>query len=185
MMAQRTTLTGADLPDSLAGLRTEIERRVPHGRTNNGRPGDRGAWHDLPKRIVETVPEVVTTCLAGIFDKPPKLRKGWTHDRAYSHLGTLGTGNHFVEVCLDEAGAVWVMLHSGSRGIGNRIGTYFIERAKEEMRRWFVNLPDEDLAYLPQGSELFDDYRSAVEWAQQYAALNRRYMMDPAIGALR
>jgi tRNA-splicing ligase RtcB len=72
-------------------------------------------------------------------------------------LGTLGTGNHFIELCLDEAGALWVMLHSGSRGIGNRIGSYFIERAKVEMRRWFVNLPDEDLAYLPQGSELFDD----------------------------
>jgi len=185
MMAQRTTLTAGDLPDSLAGLRTEIERRIPHGRTNNGRPGDRGAWHDLPKEIAETIPDPVGSGLTQIFDKHPKLRKSWTHDRAYNHLGTLGTGNHFVEVCLDEAGAVWVMLHSGSRGIGNRIGTYFIERAKEEMRRWFVNLPDEDLAYLPQGSELFDDYRSAVEWAQQYAALNRRYMMDAAIGALR
>src|SRR5690349_3821860 len=85
-----------------------------------------------------------------------------------NQLGTLGAGNHFIELCLDEAGAVWVMLHSGSRGAGNRIGSYFIERAKAEMRRWFVNLPDEDLAYLPAGSELFDDYLHAVEWAQRY-----------------
>ncbi len=185
MMAQRTTLGAADLPDSLAGLRSEMERVIPHGRTNNGGPGDRGAWHDLPKAIGETIPEAVGTELVQVFDKHPKLRKAWTLERAYSHLGTLGTGNHFVEVCLDEADAVWVMLHSGSRGIGNRIGTYFIERAKEEMRRWFVNLPDADLAYLPQGSELFDDYCRAVEWAQRFAALNRRYMMDAAIGALR
>jgi tRNA-splicing ligase RtcB len=185
MMAQRTTLVASDLPDSLAGLRSGMERVIPHGRTNNGGPGDRGAWHDLPKAIGETIPETVGAELARVFDKHPKLRKAWTLERAYSHLGTLGTGNHFVEICLDEAGTVWVMLHSGSRGIGNRIGTYFIERAKEEMRRWFVNLPDADLAYLPQGSELFDDYRRAVEWAQRFAALNRRYMMDAAIGALR
>ncbi len=185
MMAQRTTLVAGDLPDSLADLRSEIERRVPHGRTNNGGPGDRGAWHDLPQAIGEGVPEVVGTSLAAIFDKHPQLRKGWTAERAYKHLGTLGSGNHFVEVCLDEGGSVWVMLHSGSRGIGNRIGTYFIERAKAEMRRWFVNLPDADLAFLPQGSDLFDDYRHAVEWAQRYAALNRRYMMDAAIDALR
>ncbi len=185
MMAQRTTLMAGDLPDSLVRLRTEIERLILHGRTNNGRPGDRGAWHDLPKGIADTIPEQVGADLVRIFDKHPQLRKQWTLDRAYSHLGTLGTGNHFVELCLDEVGAVWVMLHSGSRGIGNRIGTYFIERAKEEMRRWFVNLPDADLAFLPQGSELFDDYRRAVEWAQKYAALNRRYMMEAAIGALR
>jgi tRNA-splicing ligase RtcB len=94
-------------------------------------------------------------------------------------------GREFIEVCLDEAGAVWVMLHSGSRGVGNRIGSYFIERAKAEMRRWFVNLPDEDLAYLPEGSELFRDYLHAVEWAQSYARVNRELMMHATLGALR
>ena len=138
----------------------------------------------MPKPVAESMPEETGTKLAPIFDRHPGLRKGWTLERACAHMGTLGTGNHFVEVCLDEAGSVWVMLHSGSRGIGNWIGTYFIERAKQEMRRWFVNLPDEDPAYLPQGSELFDDYRTAVEWAQQYAALNRRTMMMAALEAL-
>ncbi|MCL0184807.1 RtcB family protein, partial [Klebsiella pneumoniae] len=85
-----------------------------------------------------------------------------------NHLGTLGTGNHFIEVCLDERDQVWAMLHSGSRGVGNRIGTYFIALAKRDMRRAITQLPDQDLAYLREGSEHFDDYVAAVEWAQAY-----------------
>ncbi|MCF8532420.1 MAG: RtcB family protein [Reyranella sp.] len=183
MMAQRTTLTASDLPDSLLELRSEIERRIPHGRTNNGGPGDRGAWANPPS-CTGVRYGYVSDALDGIFAKHPKLKGQWTHERVISHAGTLGTGNHFVEVCLDEEQRVWLMLHSGSRGIGNRIGTYFIERAKEDMRRWFINLPDADLAYLPQGSDLFKDYCEAVEWAQQYALLNRRLMMDAALAAL-
>jgi tRNA-splicing ligase RtcB len=101
------------------------------------------------------------------------------------HLGTLGGGNHFVEVCLDENGAVWVLLHSGSRGVGNAIGSYFIELAKEDMRTWMVNLPDRDLAYLPEGTAHFDEYVEAVEWAQDFAKTNREVMMRAVIGALR
>jgi tRNA-splicing ligase RtcB len=107
------------------------------------------------------------------------------HAMRVNQLGTLGTGNHFIELCLDEAGALWVMLHSGSRGIGNKIGSYFIERAKADMRRWFIHLPDMDLAYLPEASELFKDYVQAVEWAQTYARLNRELMMQATIDALR
>lgn len=179
MMAQRTTLVASDLPDNLHALRTEIEKRVPHGRTNNGGPGDRGAWgepissHALTEKMV---------ALVAIVDKHPKIADAAR--RAPLHAGTLGTGNHFIEVCLDEEQRVWVMLHSGSRGIGNRIGSYFIEKAKEEMRRWFVNLPDQDLAYLPQGSEYFKDYCEAVEWAQGFALINRQMMMTAAITAL-
>ena len=101
------------------------------------------------------------------------------------HLGTLGTGNHFIEICLDEDGAVWVMLHSGSRGVGNRIGTYFIEKARKEMERFQINLPDADLAYLPEGTEGFDDYVEAVAWAQNFARINREVMMTRVIGAMR
>jgi tRNA-splicing ligase RtcB (3'-phosphate/5'-hydroxy nucleic acid ligase) len=104
---------------------------------------------------------------------------------AANHLGTLGTGNHFVEVCLDGEGRVWFMLHSGSRGVGNRIGSYFIELARQDMRRWFVNLPDVDLAYFPEGTEHFRDYVEAVHWAQDFAATNRRLMMEGVIGAVR
>jgi tRNA-splicing ligase RtcB len=111
----------------------------------------------------------------------PKIRPATGPEK---HLGTLGGGNHFVEVCLDEEQRVWVMLHSGSRGIGNKIGTYFIERAKEEMRRWMINLPDKDLAYLPEGSDLYGDYVRAVGWAQDFARINRELMMNHALEAL-
>lgn len=121
--------------------------------------------------------------LTKIVEKHPKL--GQAERRAPHHVGTLGTGNHFVEICLDEEGRVWIMLHSGSRGIGNRIGGYFIELAKQEMRRWYINLPDENLAYLPQGSEYFGDYMRAVSWAQKFARLNRETMMAAALDALQ
>jgi tRNA-splicing ligase RtcB len=102
------------------------------------------------------------------------------------HMGSLGTGNHFIEVCLDENDAVWAMLHSGSRGCGNKIGMYFIEQAKREMERYHITefLPDKDLAYLVEHSELFDDYVDAVHWAQEYALENRRAMMDATLTAL-
>ena len=181
MMAVRTTLTAADLPDNLAGLRTAIEARIPHGRTDNGGRNDRGAWGQVPEAQTEVF-KGLSGELQTIVDKHPKISQSAA--RAHYHLGTLGTGNHFVEVCLDENDAVWIMLHSGSRGIGNRIGSYFIERAKFEMKRWYINLPDEDLAYLPEGSDLFGDYMGAVSWAQRFARANRELMMTAALEAL-
>lgn len=181
MMAQRTSLVAADLPDNLFGLRTEIEKRIPHGRTDNGGSNDRGAWGEIQSAGADVFAGLAAE-LAVIVAKHPKI--GQAAQRAPGHLGTLGTGNHFVEVCLDEEGRVWVMLHSGSRGIGNRIGSYFIEKAKEDMRRWFINLPDQDLAYIPQGSELYGDYMKALNWAQRFAAANRRLMMTAALEAL-
>lgn len=175
-----TSLTASDLPDSLAELRTLIEAAVPHGRTDNGGANDRGAWGS-PPAYHATMWGTVADSLTPISDKYPHLGVG----SAIRQLGTLGTGNHFIEVCLDETGAVWVMLHSGSRGIGNRIGSFFIERAKEEMARWFIHLPDTDLAYLAEGSQYFNDYIRAVEWAQSYAFLNRQVMMTQVVGAMR
>ena len=118
-----------------------------------------------------------------IVERHPKIGQAAT--RAPRHVGTLGTGNHFVEVCLDEAERVWVMLHSGSRGIGNRIGSYFIDLAKADMKRWFINLPDENLAYFPQGAAHFGDYMRAVGWAQKFARMNREAMMEAALAALK
>jgi tRNA-splicing ligase RtcB len=186
MAAQRTTLVASDLPDSLLALRTGIEKRIPHGRTNNGMPGDRGAWGEMAPQAVGPLAAELSELmkrLDKIIAKHPRLEK--PARRALTHAGTLGTGNHFVEICLDESDSVWIMLHSGSRGIGNAIGSYFIEKAKEDMKRWFINLPDKDLAYLPQGSELYHDYCDAVEWAQDFARLNRDLMMVAAIAALR
>lgn len=185
MAAQRTSLTAADLPDNLAALRSEIERRIPHGRTDNGGANDRGAWGVGESRIngLRSGQWVALSLrLYKIIAKHPKLEKA--AQRAFRHAGTLGTGNHFVELCLDEEQRVWVMLHSGSRGIGNAIGSYFIEQAKKDMERWFISVPDKDLAYMPQGSPLFKDYCEAVEWAQDFARFNRDLMMVQAIEAL-
>jgi tRNA-splicing ligase RtcB len=181
MAAQRTTLKASDLPDNLHNLRCAIEAHIPHGRTNNGAPGDRGAWGDVPEHYHgRLLPHLES--LKTIIGKHQKLERAAS--RAAHHAGTLGTGNHFVEICLDEEQRVWVMLHSGSRGIGNAIGSYFIEAAKKDMERWFINLPDQDLAYIPDGSPLFKDYFDAVNWAQGFARTNRALMMDAALLAL-
>src|ERR1700689_5450927 len=170
-MAVETDLPASRLPDSLAALRLAIEAAVPHGRTANGGRGDRGAWHRVPE-----APATAWTRLATRYkqlaDKHARIGDG----NDVNHLGTLGTGNHFIEVCLDEADHVWFMLHSGSRGVGNRIGTYFIELAKRDMQRHIKDLPDRDLAYLEEGSEHFADYIDAFEWAQQFALTNRTVM---------
>jgi tRNA-splicing ligase RtcB len=180
MMAVQTTLRASDLPDNLKAIRSAIERAVPHGRTNHGARGDRGAWHDIPSRSA-----AAWTALKPVYDrileKHPRLDRG----NDVNHLGTLGTGNHFIEVCLDETDHVWIMLHSGSRGVGNRIGTYFIELAKRDMRNALGNLPDKDLAYFIEGAEHFDDYVEAVGWAQDYARWNRLLMMESIVAAIR
>ncbi len=181
MMAAKTSLKASDLPDNLRPLRDAIERAVPHGRTDNGGRNDRGAWQDIPNPQAKAWDN-----LKPGFDKMllkhPKLAHG--NVNTVNHLGTLGTGNHFIEICLDEEDNVWIMLHSGSRGIGNRVGTYFIELAKEDMRRWFINLPDQDLAYLAEGTDHFDDYVEAVSWAQNFARSNRNLMMEAVVNAL-
>ena len=181
MMAVRTSVRAEHLPDDLSGIRSAIEAAVPHGRTDNGGRNDKGAWQSEPPTSAATRWEALKAGYEAVVDKHPKA----AHPRGFGHLGTLGTGNHFVELCLDEAGDLWVMLHSGSRGVGNRFGSYFIERAKHEARRWFLNLPDQDLAYFPEGSEGFIDYVRAVSWAQKYARANREVMMEQVLGVLK
>jgi tRNA-splicing ligase RtcB len=180
MIAARTSLTASDLPESLRELRSAVEAAVPHGRTDNGGANDRGAWHDLPAATAAAWAALAPRYEA-IAAKHPRIGRGATAQ----HLGTLGTGNHFIELCLDEEDRVWIMLHSGSRGLGNRVGSYFIELAKADMRRYFVNLPDQDLAYLPEGTTGFADYIEAVSFAQDYARENRELMMASVVGALR
>jgi tRNA-splicing ligase RtcB len=180
MVAVETDLPASQLPDSLKKLRTAIEKAVPHGRSANGGKNDRGAWSKLPKPA-EHAWKTLGPELGAIMDKHPGIRGA----NDVNHLGTLGTGNHFIEVCLDERDRVWFMLHSGSRGIGNRIGSYFIELAKRDMMRLVKNLPDRDLAYLQEGSPHFADYVEAVEWAQRYAMTNRELMMDAVIAAAK
>lgn len=182
MMAVRTSLRAEHLPDNLHAVRSGIEAAIPHGRTHNGGPEDRGAWGEAPEAARALVAGDLGARFKTIVEKHPKA----SHKALDRHLGTLGTGNHFVELCLDEEDRLWAMLHSGSRGAGNRIGTYFIELAKREMERWFIveHLPDRDLAYFVEHTELFDDYVEAVGWAQDYAMANRQLMMATVLHVL-
>jgi len=180
MIAACTSLTASDLPDNLHGLRTAIERAVPHGRSGTRGGRDKGAWDHIPS-AADLAWSALVSRFKAITDKYPKLAK--SNNR--SHLGTLGSGNHFIEVCLDEANRVWFMLHSGSRGVGNAIGNLFIEMARADMREHIANLPDRDLAYFEEGSQHFDDYVEAVGWAQDFARQNRALMMQAVIATTR
>lgn len=177
MHAVLTSLTADDI--NPGAVFKAVGDAVPHGRSNNGQAGDKGAWAQVPDRVALAGMELVDG-MGLLLAKHQKLK----HPFALQQLGTLGTGNHFIEVSLDEDHRVWVVLHSGSRGPGNRIGTYFIGLAKEAMKRWHITLPDPDLAYLPEGEPLFDDYWAAVQWAQKYAKINRALMMERVLEVL-
>src|SRR5690606_37831659 len=179
-MAVRTTLKASDLPTNLARLRGSIERGVPHGRGKHGGRGDRGSWSAIPT----PVGKCWATLEAG-FERIAEKHRAIANSNHVVHLGTLGTGNHFIELCLDEQQRVWVMLHSGSRGVGNRIGSYFIELAKRDMERHLTHLPDKNLAYFAEGSGHFDDYVEAVSWAQDFARHNRELMMAKVLDEMR
>ena len=176
MNAIRLNLNAAQLPDDLKSLRLAIERKVPVGFNQ----------HQQVKAKASTLTPLQLR-LKRITDKHQGLlRMLRDFDRTWQRqLGTLGGGNHFIELCLDEADQVWIMLHSGSRGLGNCIGTYFIERAKKEAQSRFGHVPDQDLSYFAEGSDSFDDYLEAVQWAQDYAMENRREMMRLILEAIR
>ena len=180
MIAQETSLRAIDLPDSLALIRSDIERAVPHGFVSTPGRSKNGSWMVAPNSAITRYSGLADRYDA-ILAKHPLINQ----KSPLKQMGTLGGGNHFIEICLDERDMVWVMLHSGSRGAGNKIGQYFIDKAKEEIAKQFIHLPDKDLAYLVEGSELFDDYCEAVSWAQDYAMMNRLQMMELTLGVLR
>ena len=180
MMAVQTTLKASDLPESLGQLRARIERAVPHGFVTVKGRAEKGAW--------AVTPDGVRTRWAALAERHDRIVRKYPRlstKEPHRQLGTLGGGNHFIEICLDTEQNVWVMLHSGSRGIGNQIGQLFIELARKDMMKHFINLPDRDLAYLVEGTQHFDDYVEAMTWAQDYAAENRRVMMDTVLRVMR
>lgn len=179
MIAARTSLTAKDLPDQLGAIRSRLEREIPHGRSSGRGGRDKGAWNDPPKSA-----DQAWKGLVGDFDRLCALHPRLKNTNNRTHLGTLGTGNHFVELCLDKEDRVWMMLHSGSRGVGNAIGTHFIELAQADMRNHIANLPHRDLAYFQEGSPHFEHYVFAVDWAQRFAKENRALMMQNALRAL-
>jgi tRNA-splicing ligase RtcB len=177
MNAVRLSLKASDLPDSLLAVRHQIERDVPMGNSSHTRAED----VDANRRRLPIADDVrgrmaVSSAVGGWYQAESK---------AASQLGTLGSGNHFIELCLDENQNVWIMLHSGSRGIGNMIGRHYIAKAKRSMEQFFIKLPDGDLAYFPEDTDDFEDYTRAVQWAQDYALENRKVMMTAVIAALR
>jgi tRNA-splicing ligase RtcB len=185
MVAVRTSLTANDLPESTLGIRMQIERDVPLGA--GGKYG-----RDLELEGNWAGRNALKGRIEALLNKHPDLRqtkKGQEisvdDHSVWAQLGSLGSGNHFIELCLDQDQNVWIMLHSGSRGFGNKIGTRFIEMAMEDMQRYFIDLPDRDLAYLPEGTAAFNDYIAAVAIGQEYAYQNRAVMLERVIAAMR
>lgn len=179
MNAVRTTLTASDLPDNLARLRSAIEAEVPVGFEQHEWSRVQGSRQARAVRPLGDRLAHIVERHRGIAKMLRQFERTWI-----CQAGTLGGGNHFIEICLDEEQRVWIMLHSGSRGIGNVIGRYFIAAAQKDMRRHQLQLPDADLAYVSEGSTVFDDYVEAVDWAQDYALLNRSEMMRRVLGVL-
>lgn len=173
MIAQKTSLRASDLPDNLHAIRHQIERDIPVGK--NAHNSKR-----IPLASIHSWAQMEPG-YNRIFAKHPLIK----NKTQLEQMGTLGGGNHFVELCLDENQDVWIMLHSGSRGIGNIMGRYFIELAKKDMERYFIHLPDQNLAYFAEGSEHFKDYFEAVLWAQNYARVNREIMMQLVVNGLQ
>jgi len=165
MVATETTLTAADLPEDLARLMPLVERRIPAGV---------GQGHADP----------VTDSALDALGRPDTVLSPKQEHTTACQFGTLGSGNHFVEVCLDERDHVWTVLHSGSRGIGNQLATKHINAAKNLMKRWFIELEDPDLAYLVQGAPEFTAYIRDMLWAQRYAMASRAKMNDAIVGSL-
>jgi len=175
MIAARLSITANDLDEkALKKVFDQITRDVPVGRSQH--PDD---------RVLVDAARPFEAGLKALTDRHPQLLKAFGKFSKWTNqMGTLGGGNHFIEVCLDESDQVWVMLHSGSRGIGNAIADYFIRLARRDMERWMIQLPDRDLAYFPEETEHFADYVAAVQWAQDYALQNRQCMLDLVIAAL-
>ncbi len=175
MVAARLSITANELDEiALQKVFNQITRDVPVGR----------AQHRDNQVLVAAV-QPFEPGLKTLTDRHPELLKTFgKFSKWMNQMGTLGGGNHFIEVCLDETNQVWVMLHSGSRGIGNAIADYFIKLARKDMERWMIQLPDRDLAYLPEGTEHFVDYVTAVHWAQDYALQNRQSMLELTLSAL-
>lgn len=186
MIACRISLKAEDLPDNLHRLRTEIETMVPVGFDEHTTERLNGKGHQDTRTVLNNQYKQLKTGLDDIIQRHPAIDKMVrdAHKKAHTQLGSLGGGNHFIELCLDENNDVWIMLHSGSRGIGNAIGRYFIELAQKDMEAQQIKLPNQDLAYLQEGSQYYDDYVDAVDWAQQYAKRNRDAMLELVITAM-
>lgn len=221
----KTSLKEDDIPEKTRhNLRIEIEKNVPSGRTNNGGKGDKGAWDIIPTHIQNIWNDNLKERFENICKKYPEIARS----NNLNHLGTIGSSNHFAEISVDEEGCVWVMTHTGSRGIGAKIGSFFTNKAKEfyegvsknqkyenerlvkeytlseefknlnkeEKREAIVNfrnkicfnrieVPNSDLVYLKEGTEIFDDYLECVSFCHEFAKWNRSIIINNMIIAMK
>jgi len=172
MMAVRTQFTAADMRarGDLAGLRVAIENAIPLSA---------GKYNETFRKAPETAARIAELEAAGGAEAAEQIAPNWR-----LQLGSLGSGNHFIEVSLDEQDRVWLFLHSGSRGVGNRLATKHIKTAVAQCKKWWISLPDPDLAYLVEDTDEFEAYIRDLRWAQHFAALNRQEMMDRVAACL-
>lgn len=177
MAAVKLSLSAKNLPDSLKVAREQIERDVPVGAGMHALSSLPSASRSAASELEEGLTEIIK-------EAPTLLNRRKTKNAWALQIGTLGGGNHFIELCLDESDNVWLMLHSGSRGIGNVIGEYYIAKAREMIERERYGLPDKDLSWLSEGSSEFNEYWKALAWAQNYAKKNREVMMDLTLRSL-
>lgn len=168
MLAAMTNLTASDFPDSLRGLRGNIERAIPVGHNSHINSSNFEKTNMDAKELT-------------VYDQLSRR----VQERLGTQIGTLGGGNHFIEVCLDQNENVWVMLHSGSRNIGKEVAEKHISKAKGAMKQLFINLEDQDLAYFAKDTEEYQDYLHDVLWCQRYALMNRQAMFDDVFAAMR
>lgn len=180
MMAVKTNLTANDMPDNLFQIRSDIEETVPHGVTSDRKQADKGSFRE-PQNNCINFWDKFSPRYKLLVEKHNKINA----KNALTQLGTLGGGNHFIELCLDENDDVWIMLHTGSRGFGNKLASYFIELAKKDMEKYFINLPDKDMAYFPSKTNNYIDYMIGLKLASEYAFENRRVMMENVVNTLR
>ena len=182
LLVHEPTKIEIDLSFGMLPFEAEVvERAVPHGRSNHGGKGDRGAWSNPPNRVLNLWRQHLDRGFQRVVARCPVIERS----NHVNHLGTLGGGNHFIEVCLDTEQRVWFMLHSGSRGVGNKIAQIYIEQAKKAMGKELGRLPDKDLAYLTEDQDQFAAYVEALHWAQDYARINRQVMMERVLDAAR
>lgn len=182
MIATRTNIDPELAISCKEDLFASISEKVPNGRTSDGGENDVGRWHVAPDEVSEVWKDKLESGYLKVVSQCPSIDRG--NKVTWEHLGTLGTGNHFLELCTDQENRVWIMLHSGSRGVGARIGNSYIRIAKEECDRWYIKLPDQHMGYFPRGTQMFSNYLDAVRWAQDYAFRNRQlllYFMKKAI----
>ena len=172
MIAVKTKFFAKDLPDGLEKIRIGIERRIPLG----AGVSNKSLTESAEKKWVDLNLNAMDQGRLGIY---AELDKNWA-----TAIGTLGSGNHFIELSLDQSDQVWIVLHSGSRGIGNKIAQKHIKIAQGLCEEMFVALKDRDLAYLPEGRQEFKDYITDLLWAQDFARLNRDEMMDRVLKEL-